>query len=1002
MADILKKKMQSRRGHRLYVKKLLPEAVMCIQAGTPEAKTRALEVRASLSEQLESLTALDQQILDLLEAEEEMEDETLLKEIEESGELRSKIKARVTEIDELVKPVAEPPASPVITATIPSTTDESFIGPMQKSVKVKLPKLRPKRFSGKVQEWQEFWDSFESSIHNNETLSDVDKFCYLRSLLIEPASSAIAGFALTTANYEAAVNVLKNRFGKKSAVQRAHINELLKVAPVYNDKDTARLRALYDSVETHHRALGALKVDEGSYAYVVVPSVLEKLPEALRLTITRGQDHLQWQMSDLLAALEKEIELREECQLSRSNQQQKRRNPDLTSASALLISKNKNCAFCMGAHPHENCTKIVDVKKRKQIVSKFGRCFNCLQKGHRIKDCTATVICKSCNGKHHSAMCEVPQETSQGEGVSPSKEVSSQCVHSSVGGTSRVALQTAQALVKGKGNRRVRALFDSASHKSFITSSVVKALGLQTIRSEWLAVSTFGQRAKKSQQRNVVQLELMSVQGGKAVRVEAFVVPEISSIQNESLEVAKHEYPHLEGLWLSDVCRSKERLEIDILVGADYLWSFQTGRVVRGEPDQPVAIETEIGWVLSGPLCNGAVETGGEQESQVNFVGQDMSQENRLDREVRKLWELETLGIRERDEVYEEFQDSITFNGTRYSVKLPWKAGHPELPDNYKLSLSRLNSQIRKLRKEDNLLQEYDAVIQDQLQRGIIEKVVKLEKAEKEHYIPHLAVIRKEAETTKLRVVYDASAKEGPRVEPKGKLSKAGTKGVSLNDCLHVGPALNPLLFDILVRFREKSVVVCADIEKAFLNIEVDKSDRDCLRFLWLENFRDVNARVLAYRFKRLVFGVCSSPFLLNATLRYHLSQFVEEDPEFVSKLKDDFFVDDLVTGEYNTDSAYVLYEKARRRLASGGFNLRKWKTNDSILRDKIGKQEKGECDGVTSIRSDEQSYAKLTLGTEVSASCQKVLGLPWDCERDIIQFNFSTLVGKATGKRPT
>ena len=68
-----------------------------------------------LSVQLESLTALDQQILDLLEAEEEMEDETLLKEIEESGELRSKIKARVTEIDELVKPVAEPPESPVIT-----------------------------------------------------------------------------------------------------------------------------------------------------------------------------------------------------------------------------------------------------------------------------------------------------------------------------------------------------------------------------------------------------------------------------------------------------------------------------------------------------------------------------------------------------------------------------------------------------------------------------------------------------------------------------------------------------------------------------------------------------------------------------------------------------------------------------------------------------------------------------------------------------------------------
>ena len=178
---------------------------------------------------------------------------------------------------------------------------------------------------------------------------------------------------------------------------------------------------------------------------------------------------------------------------------------------------------------------------------------------------------------------------------------------------------------------------------------------------------------KESQQRDVVQLELMPVQGGKAVHVEAFVVPEISNIQNESLEVVKHHYPHLEGLRLSDVCRNKERLAIDILVGADSLCSFQTGRVVWGEPDQPVAIETEIGWVLSGPLRRGAVETRGEQESQVNFVGRDMLQANSLNKEVSKLWDLESLGISQTEEVYEEFVDSISFNGSRYSVKLPWK-----------------------------------------------------------------------------------------------------------------------------------------------------------------------------------------------------------------------------------------------------------------------------------------------------------------------------------------
>ena len=119
-------------------------------------------------------------------------------------------------------------------------------------------------------------------------------------------------------------------------------------------------------------------------------------------------------------------------------------------------------------------------------------------------------------------------------------------------------------------------------------------------------------------------------------------------------------------------------------------------------------------------------------------------------------------------------------------------------------------------------MEEYDNVIKEQLESGIIEPVIELEKAEKIHYIPHHAVVRKEAKTTKVRVVYDTSCKESP-------------KGASLNDCLLVGPKLAPLMFHILLRFREKRIALVADIEKAFLNVEVDSLDRDCLRFLWVK-----------------------------------------------------------------------------------------------------------------------------------------------------------------------
>ena len=128
---------------------------------------------------------------------------------------------------------------------------------------------------------------------------------------------------------------------------------------------------------------------------------------------------------------------------------------------------------------------------------------------------------------------------------------------------------------------------------------------------------------------------------------------------------------------------------------------------------------------------------------------------------MSKLWDLESLGILQIEEVNKEFVDSVRFNGSRYSVKLPWKEGQSALPDNYKLSLSRLNSQVRKLQKGPEVLQEYDSVIQEQLKLGVIQKVAELEEADKVHYIPHLAVIHREAEMTKLRVVYDASTKEG-------------------------------------------------------------------------------------------------------------------------------------------------------------------------------------------------------------------------------------------------
>ena len=123
--------------------------------------------------------------------------------------------------------------------------------------------------------------------------------------------------------------------------------------------------------------------------------------------------------------------------------------------------------------------------------------------------------------------------------------------------------------------------------------------------------------------------------------------------------------------------------------------------------------------------------------------------------------------------------------------------------------------------------------------------------------------------TSKLRIVYDASAR---------------SNGPSLNDCLHTGPNFGQSIFDILLRFRLHNVALAGDIEKAFLMVAVDEEDRDALRFLWIRDISGESPELLFLRFARVVFGVTTSPFLLNATINSHMKKFRETDPFFVTK----------------------------------------------------------------------------------------------------------------------
>ena len=181
-------------------------------------------------------------------------------------------------------------------------------------------------------------------------------------------------------------------------------------------------------------------------------------------------------------------------------------------------------------------------------------------------------------------------------------------------------------------------------------------------------------------------------------------------------------------------------------------------------------------------------------------VNSQTLEKDSIKNELTKFWERESLGTVDKDNsISKTFVEEIKFNGNNYVTKLPFKESTEWIPDNYQLCIKRLSSLKTRLHKDQNLLNNYNEIFTKYLENGIIEKVTSLGQPGLTTYLPHQPVIKPERDTTKIRIVFDGSAK---------------SKGPSLNESLHTGPCLLTLIFDIILRFRMNPVALIGDIEQ--------------------------------------------------------------------------------------------------------------------------------------------------------------------------------------------
>lgn len=410
----------------------------------------------------------------------------------------------------------------------------------------------------------------------------------------------------------------------------------------------------------------------------------------------------------------------------------------------------------------------------------------------------------------------------------------------------------------GKGRFiQARALLDTCSTAHFISERFAKSLELpmQTCSIPIGSISSNTTFAK-----NIVIVKFQSIHNEFSKILTFLTIPTICNlIPNETFPRETINIPVK--CQLADPEFHLPR-PVDMLIGSGASLSLLAPGQIKLTHDGDLYLQkTHLGWVIAGEPRSDTIP----KSASCNFV--------ELNRTLARFFDDEEI-VAPKPKSLEEIDCENHFvkyvsrdHSGRYTVRLPFKE-ITTFPGSYSIALRRLHSLERKLNNNAELKIEYSHVIQEYLDLGHMSLIDSVDTSDG-YYMPHHAVIKPSSETTKVRVVFDASAKSQNRK--------------SLNDTLMIGPMIQDKVFAHLVRFRSHSIVIMADIEKMYRQVNIHKDDRKYQRILWR---MDGVIRVLESN--TITFGVASAPFLAIRTIQ-KLTQ--EEKERFPTKTFNSRFI---------------------------------------------------------------------------------------------------------------
>lgn len=412
---------------------------------------------------------------------------------------------------------------------------------------------------------------------------------------------------------------------------------------------------------------------------------------------------------------------------------------------------------------------------------------------------------------------------------------------------------------------------------------------------------------------------------------QSFVRPILSHLTEEDLADPKY----------------NEANEIAGIMGVDILATQLRAGLQRG-PHGLITQETSFGWIVFG-----GIPQPDSIDSLATIGIVSLSDMYSL---VRRLWELDELHENEQvvltpDEIAcEELYKSTLVKGEhRYCVSLLLRPD-AQLGRSHAMALRRLYCLERRFRQNPELRDKYIRFMREYEECGHMRRASPLPMSETNYYyIPHHAV----SIDRKFRVVFDASART--------------TNGKSLNDVQYVGARQQRDLFDIHMTFRTGKIAMTADIAKMFRQVEVRQEEWNFQRILWRESPND---EVTDFWLTVVTYGLASSPFNAVRTLNQCALDHEAEFPQAAQTVRDDFYVDDLLTSAESVEEAITMKKNLIALLRKGGFELTKWRATCNSL-------------------MTEDNESKLVQ----EQNSTSVLGIIWNYRSDEFQFKVQSRV---------